>query len=29
MFGEIALARGARFDDTAAEPPAAIEEDYK
>jgi segregation and condensation protein A len=29
LFGEIALARGERFEDAAAEPTAAIEEEYK
>jgi segregation and condensation protein A len=29
MFGEIALAKGERFEEAAAEPPAAIEEEYK
>ena len=29
MFGEIALAKGHRFDDSSAEPLNAIEEDYK
>ncbi|HWE48886.1 MAG TPA: segregation/condensation protein A [Bryobacteraceae bacterium] len=29
MFGEIALAKGQRFEESAAEPLAAIEEDYK
>jgi len=29
MFGEIALAKGQRFDESAAEPLSAIEEDYK
>lgn len=29
LFGEIALAKGEHFDDTGAQPPAAIEEDYK
>jgi segregation and condensation protein A len=29
LFGEIALAKGERFEEAEAQPPAAIEEDYK
>jgi len=29
LFGEIALAKGERFEDEAAQPPATIEEEYK
>ena len=29
LFGEIALAKGARFEEAGAEPPVAIEEEYK
>ena len=29
LFGEIALAKGERFEEDAAQPPATIEEEYK
>jgi chromatin segregation and condensation protein Rec8/ScpA/Scc1 (kleisin family) len=29
LFGEIALAKGERFEEAEAQPPATIEEEYK